>query len=67
MVKQLKSRYSDPNKNRRFIVGIDRAKMRLFNTEQSSQYNLVDGPAFDSTPSGSKTKFDKKQMFEDFN
>ena len=67
MVKQLKSRYSDPNKNRRFIVGIDRAKMRLFNTEQSSQYNLVDGPAFDSTPSGSKMKFDKKQMFEDFN
>lgn len=67
MVKQLKSRYSDPNKNRRFIVGIDRAKMRLFNTEQSSQHNLVDGPAFDSTPSGSKMKFDKKQMFEDFN
>jgi hypothetical protein len=33
MVKQLKNRYSDPGSNKRFVVGIDRAKMRLFDAE----------------------------------
>ena len=47
LVKQLKNRYSDPNYNRKFIVGVDRAKMRLYNTEQSSQQDLImgDSPA----------------------
>ena len=35
LIKQLKNRYSDVNKNRRFIIGIDRAKMRLYNVEQT--------------------------------
>lgn len=42
MVKQLKNRYSDPGSNRRFILGIDRSKMRLYDVEQSGQDGLVD-------------------------
>tara|TARA_Y200000002_G_scaffold211184_1_gene174225 strand:+ start:607 stop:1992 length:1386 start_codon:yes stop_codon:yes gene_type:complete len=42
MVKQLKNRYYDPTLNKRFVVGIDRAKMRLYNVEQEAQSNIMD-------------------------
>ena len=42
MVKQLKNRYNDPTSNKRFCVGIDRAKMKLYDVEQSAQKDLVD-------------------------
>jgi hypothetical protein len=42
MVKQLKNRYSDPNYYKRFTLGIDRAKMRLFDVEQSAQDDVAD-------------------------
>ena len=42
MVKQLKNRYNDPTIHKRFIVGIDRAKMRLYDCEQQAQENIVD-------------------------
>ncbi len=42
MVKQLKNRYNDPTYNKRFVVGIDRAKMRLYDCEQSAQDDIVD-------------------------
>ena len=42
MVKQLKNRYNDPTMNKRFVVGIDRAKMRLYDCEQSAQDDIVD-------------------------
>jgi replicative DNA helicase len=42
MVKQLKNRYNDPTMNKRFIIGIDRAKMRLYDVEQQAQENIVD-------------------------
>ena len=42
MVKQLKNRYSDPNTYKRFVIGVDRGKMRLFDTEQSAQTNIAD-------------------------
>ena len=42
MVKQLKNRYNDPTMNKRFVVGIDRAKMRLYDVEQSAQNDIVD-------------------------
>ena len=42
MVKQLKNRYNDPTINKRFVVGIDRAKMRLYDCEQSAQKSIVD-------------------------
>ena len=42
MVKQLKNRYNDPTVNKRFVVGIDRSKMRLYDVEQSAQDSLTD-------------------------
>ena len=42
LVKQLKNRYNDPTINKRFVVGIDRAKMRLYDCEQSAQSELID-------------------------
>ena len=42
MVKQLKNRYNDPTMNKRFVVGIDRAKMKLSDCEQSAQQDIVD-------------------------
>jgi replicative DNA helicase len=42
MVKQLKNRYNDTVVNKRFVIGIDRAKMRLYDCEQSAQENILD-------------------------
>ena len=42
MVKQLKNRYSDPANNRKFFVGVDRVKMRLFDLEDSAQEDIID-------------------------
>lgn len=44
MVKQLKNRYNDPSINKRFVVGVDRARMRLYDVEQSAQADVLDGP-----------------------
>lgn len=58
LVKQLKNRYSDPNVHKRFVVGVDRSKMKLFDVEDAEK-ELVDdtvqnAPVFDNTPSGKK-------------
>ena len=42
MVKQLKNRYNDPTVFKRFVVGVDRAKMRLYDCEQSAQEDIID-------------------------
>jgi hypothetical protein len=42
MVKQLKNRYNDPTINKRFVVGIDRARMKLYDLEQTAQKGLSD-------------------------
>lgn len=59
MVKQLKNRYGDPNKFKRFVIGVDRAKMKFFDVEQDAQDNLMDGPlsgpVFDNTDMGRET------------
>ena len=56
MVKQLKNRYSDPTTHKRFVLGIDRSKMRLYDVEQSGQDDLVDTGQFaESSP---KKKFE---------
>ena len=44
MVKQLKNRYNDPGFIRRFVLGVDRSKMRLYDVEQSAQDDILDGP-----------------------
>ena len=57
MVKQLKNRYNDPTVNRRFVVGVDRAKMRLYDVDQSAQQDVsdeVDTPTFDKTSFGKR-------------
>ena len=60
MVKQLKNRYNDPTINKRFVVGIDRAKMRLYDCEQSAQTDILDdAETIEYTKSEeSKAKFD---------
>jgi replicative DNA helicase len=53
LIKQLKNRYSDPNYNRRFVVGVDRSKMKLYDVEQQAQEDIVeDTPVFDNTKAG---------------
>jgi replicative DNA helicase len=42
MVKQLKNRYNDPTISKRFVIGIDRAKMRLYDCEQTAQDDIID-------------------------
>ena len=42
LIKQLKNRYNDPTVNRKFIVGVDRSKMRMYDVEQKAQEDLVD-------------------------
>jgi len=57
MVKQLKNRYGDPNTYKRFVVGVDRAKMRLYDVEQTAQEDVVDdGPVFDKGTFGSRAR-----------
>ena len=58
-IKQLKNRYNDPTINKRFVIGLDRAKMRLFDVKPSEQTDLVDSgqeefaqPVFDKTDFG---------------
>ena len=53
MVKQLKNRYNDPTLYKRFVIGVDRAKMRLYDVEQNAQQDIVDdGPVMDNTEVG---------------
>jgi len=56
MVKQLKNRYSDPATNRKFVLGIDRTKMRLFDADESAQAGLSDGPVMDNTKFGNEDR-----------
>ena len=61
-VKQLKNRYNDPTTNKRFVIGIDRAKMKLYDVEDAQQQGLADSnqdtlaqPVFDLTDFASET------------
>ena len=54
MVKQLKNRYNDPTHHKRFVVGIDRSKMRLYDVEESEQTLTDDTPVFDKTEVGKR-------------
>ena len=49
MVKQLKNRYNDPNYKKRFVVSIDRSRMRLFDADQPEEGVVDDSPAFDKS------------------
>ncbi len=63
MVKQLKNRYNDPTIYKRFIVGIDRAKMRLYDCEQTAQKDILDSGQDDEYNDEDKKP---KKSFEGF-
>ena len=55
MIKQLKNRWGDPNSNKRFVIGIDRSRMRFYNVEQSAQDGMVDDtPVMSNSPYGER-------------
>ena len=56
MVKQLKNRYNDPTQHKRFVIGVDRSKMRLFDVEDNQQTLVDDTPVFDKTETGKRFK-----------
>jgi hypothetical protein len=69
MVKQLKNRYNDPTTNKRFVIGVDRAKMKLYDAEQSAQVDILDsnqdaGPVFDKSDFGRRDT--QKRSFDGF-
>ena len=69
VVKQLKNRYNDPTMNKRFVLGIDRSKMRLYDVENKEQEDLVDSgqddePVFDKGKFGAKFKDHKYDGFK---
>jgi replicative DNA helicase len=73
MIKQLKNRWGDLAHYRRFLVGIDRAKMKIYNLEESAQTNMMDGgnkqpkddgPAFDKGAFGSRMGGKKTGQFK---
>lgn len=67
MVKQLKNRYNDPGLHQRFVVGVDRSKMRLFDVDQNdSPLNKEEdnGPAFDNSKSGGRIASEKFSQFK---
>ena len=69
-VKQLKNRYNDPTSNKRFVLGVDRAKMKLYDVEMKAQDDIVDKnqieddtPLFDKSTIGSRyEKFQKLKV-----
>ena len=66
MVKQLKNRYNDLSRNKRFCLGIDRAKMRLYDVEESAQEDLVDsGQGTQEQQIDLVKKFTAKKTFQD--
>jgi replicative DNA helicase len=72
MIKQLKNRYNDPNMHKRFVVGVDRTKMRLYDCEQEAQDGITDAgasqpdiPAFDKSDFG-QAEFSLKRKRKSF-
>lgn len=66
IVKQLKNRYNDPGFYKRFVVGIDRAKMKLYDVEASAQTLSDSGKNDDDEPMFDKSGFGRRQKAESF-
>ena len=66
MIKQLKNRYNDPTTFKRFVVGIDRSKMKLYNLEDSAQKSLTDSGQKDEYEHKDKIANTKPRTFEGF-
>jgi len=64
MVKQLKNRFNDPTDKKRFVVGVDRSKMRLYDVELSAQEEIIDNRTImDNTDFGDRYENDFKKKF----
>ena len=64
MVKQLKNRFNDPTDKKRFVIGVDRAKMRLYDVENNAQEDIVDDkPVMNNTEFGNRYENDFKKKF----
>jgi len=64
MFKQLKNRYNDPALYKRFVVGIDKSKMRLFDVDPSQQEDILDGPVMDNTQFMEEDTERKKKVYD---
>jgi replicative DNA helicase len=60
LCKQLKNRYADPNKMKRFIIGVDKDKMRLFNVEQSAHDSIIKASPKESIKDAKKSSIGLK-------
>ena len=65
MVKQLKNRYNDPSYYKRFVIGVDRSKMKLYDVEVSAQTNIADSGQ-DDKPVFDKSDFGKRLTSEEY-
>ena len=67
VVKQLKNRYGDPNQHKRFVIGVDRAKMKLYDVEDSAQTLSDSGVGEDTPPLNTfgnrESKFNRNRSF----
>jgi len=65
MVKQLKNRFNDPARNKRFVIGVDRTKMRLYDVDESAQDLMDDKPIMDKSEFGERDSdfFKKRSKF----
>ena len=66
MVKQLKNRYNDPTKYKRFVIGIDRARMKLYDVEESAQSDIVSDMSIPDKPIATWGDNEKKDTFANF-
>ena len=66
MVNQLKNRYNDPTVHRRFVVGVDRTKMRLYDVDQSAQEDITtdDIPMMDQSSIGQRVSKERRDFSE---
>lgn len=62
LVKQLKNRYNDPTKYRRFVIGVDRSRMKLYDVEESAQSDIMS----DMTPDKPINKFGERESNDSF-
>jgi|TARA_B100001964_G_C14251586_1_gene610212 replicative DNA helicase len=68
MVKQLKNRYNDPTSYRRFVIGVDRSRMKLYDVEESAQTDLIgDSSSIPDKPIATWGDRENKDTFADFN
>jgi hypothetical protein len=66
MVKQLKNRYNDPTFHKRFTLGVDRAKMKLYDVEQAAQNGIADAGHSDKPLNTFGTREEKQNKFSGF-